>query len=456
MELKKWDAGWQEPPNPMGSEGYVLSVIDSEGRYIYTNQGWQNFNQKNEPIGLHYSDVLPGSKISEVIKTGTPKYGYYNGGGVESKGFFAAYIPIYEDGRVKKIAIFSIPGASLQMHERASQALLATRYTVSSIIGTSELCQNLRGQIKKYAPAFAPVVIEGETGTGKELIAQSLHSENGRGGPFVSVNCASIPESLFEAEFFGYVEGSFTGARRGGHAGLLESAQNGTLFLDEISHLSLHFQAKLLRALQEQQIVRVGGVEPIRINARIVCATNRSLKQMVKEGTFREDLYFRLNVLYIHAPALRERPEDIPLLARSFLQHYSGVYGVMPPRMDDSAIRFLKEYPWPGNVRELQNIIERIIVCHCDSAVTLKDQHFAEYLNEPCAEHKSTRVAPMEATVASQVTLTALRELFAAEERNLLIRTMEECDGNKSLAAKILDISRTQLYNKLKEYGIED
>lgn len=454
MELSN-QGGWLDCSDYLSPGGYVLSVVDSEGRYIYVNQGWINLKIDSQPLGRHYSNVLPNSKISEVIETGIPKYGYYSSGTPGSKGFFAAYIPIYENGVVQKIAIFSVPETNLQIQGQTARATLKTRYTMDSIIGESELCQELCRKIKKYAGAFAPVVIEGETGTGKELIAQALHSENGRGGPFVSVNCASIPESLFEAEFFGYVDGAFTGARKGGRAGLLEAAHNGTLFLDEIHHLSLTFQAKLLRALQERQITRVGGVEPIDINVRVICATNQSLEQLVREGAFRTDLYFRLNVLSIRSPALRERPEDIPLLAQNFIQQYSGIYGIFPPKLDDSALRVLMEYSWPGNIRELQNIIERAIVCHCDSTNVLLAEHFAECLCERNVSLQPIQAVVSAASISDQITITALRELFAAEERSMLVRALEEAGGNKTLAAQKLDISRTLLYNKLKEYNIK-
>ena len=295
MELNTWGSNWQRCADQNNSTRYVLSILDSSGKYIYANQSWKALNEKDKPLGSHYTEITTNSRVDEVLKTGHPQYGYYNDGGPDSKGFFAAYIPIFEDGKVQRIAIFSVPDAVIQRSEYAGGSPLKTKYSITSIIGKSKLCHDLREKITLYAPAYAPVVIEGETGTGKELIAQALHSENGRGGPFVSVNCASIPENLFESEFFGYVDGAFTGGKRGGHVGLLETANGGTLFLDEIHHLTLSFQAKLLRALQEKQIMPVGGVAPVSINARIICATNQSLKELVKSGKFREDLYFRLN-----------------------------------------------------------------------------------------------------------------------------------------------------------------
>lgn len=453
MDLYSQPRNWQEVAKQPNSGGCVLSLVDREGKYLYVNQGWKNINQDDEPLGNHYSDINPNTKVSEVIRTGRPQYGYYNDGNPESIGFFAAYIPIFENGEIQKVAVFSIPGANLQTRGHASKTNLKTRYSINSIIGQSKLCYDLRKQVEQYAPAYAPVVIEGETGTGKELIAQALHSESGREGPFVSINCASIPESLFEAEFFGYVDGAFTGARRGGHAGLLESANGGTLFLDEVHHLTLPFQAKLLRALQEKQIMRVGGVEPIHIKTRIICATNQSLKKLVGDGAFREDLYFRLNVLSIHVPPLRDRAEDIPMLARKFLQEYSTLYAIVPPRMDESAMKTLETYSWPGNIRELQNVIERAVVCHGQRESVFK----AELFDLDCEENfdKRTKRTVFSNETEDQTTLTVLREIFAAEERNLLVQALEECDGNKSLAAKKLDISRTLLYNKMKEYGIE-
>lgn len=457
MDLRTRDANWQNCVHQTNPEGCVLSLIDSEGNYLYVNQGWQNLLAGESPIGKHYSEMLPNKEIGEVLRTGRPQYGYwhYNDKDSDSKGFFAAYIPIYEDGKIQRVAIFSVPGVAILPHDQNMRATLKTRYSVDSIIGVSETIDELRRKIKRISPAHAAVVIEGETGTGKELIAQALHSESGREGPFVSVNCASIPESLFEAEFFGYVDGAFTGALRGGRAGLLETAHGGTLFLDEIHHLSLAFQAKLLRALQEKQVMRIGGVEPIAINARVVCATNQSMKKLVEEGAFREDLYFRLSVLLIHAPALRERSEDIPLLTRSFIQQYSTSYGIVPPKLDDSAQKILKEYDWPGNVRELQNVIERAIIYYGDVEDVLTADHLGIDLNNPLRKRNRNERVPLGKREPDCMTMADFRESLAPEERSLLVRMLEECGGNKSLMAKKLGISRTQLYNKLKEHKIE-
>ncbi len=273
------------------------------------------------------------------------------------------------------------------------------------------------------------VLIEGETGTGKTLIAKYIHFLSGRRDkPFVHVNCASIPENLLEAELFGYVKGAFTGAVRD-KPGKVELADKGTLFLDEIGELPLHLQAKLLHFIQEKEFERIGDIKTRRVDVRIIAATNRDLKKLVEEGKFREDLYYRLNVVNIKIPPLRERREDIPILVKSFIEKFSKIHQKNVKGVSSEAMKVLLSYDYPGNVRELENIIERAVVISSGKYITVDD------LPEELFERKRF------------------------EEENEEIRRIKEAlkiaKGNKSLAAKILGIHRTTLWRKLKFYGIE-
>ncbi|MGI6424651.1 MAG: sigma-54 interaction domain-containing protein [Tepidanaerobacteraceae bacterium] len=237
------------------------------------------------------------------------------------------------------------------------------QHTFEDIITCSSIMEKAISEARQFAQAEAAVVITGETGTGKELFAQSIHNTSQRkGGHFVAVNCAAVPENLLESELFGYEEGAFTGARRGGKKGLFELAHDGTIFLDEIGELPLKLQARLLRVLQEKAVIRVGGDRVIPINVRIIAATHRNLEASVKNGTFRQDLYYRLNVLRLSLPPLRERKDDIPLLIDRLLEKICNKTAKKPPLLSDAVLKIFCSYHWPGNVRELQNILERLVV----------------------------------------------------------------------------------------------
>jgi len=308
------------------------------------------------------------------------------------------------------------------------------------IIGSSEPMRELWGMIQQVAPTEATVLITGESGTGKELVASALHARSRRAeGPLVKVNCAALAENLLESELFGHEKGAFTGADRR-REGRFVQAQGGTLFLDEIGETSPAMQAKLLRVLQEHELQRVGGQETIRVDVRIVAATNRNLEEEVARGRFREDLYYRLNVVALDVPALRDRKGDIPLLADYFLNEYARknnrqVAGITPECMD-----VLNRYPWPGNVRELENTIERGVILMR-----------GEYLDLPGLPLSIQKWADSHAPEESRPPAT-LREA----EKALILKTLEETGGNRSEAARRLQITRKTLLNKLKSYGRQD
>ncbi len=298
------------------------------------------------------------------------------------------------------------------------------------VVGQSRVIHTLLDQVRAVADSDASVLLLGESGTGKELVARALHwSSSRRAGPFVAVNCAAVPESLLESELFGHEKGAFTGADRK-HVGLFAAAHGGTLFLDEVGDLPLAMQAKLLRAIQEKAVRPVGGAELLQLDLRLVTATNRDLVALVPEGKFREDLYYRLAVIPIRLPALRERAEDIPLLAEHFLRDAERRLGKQLAGYAADALAWMREYRWPGNVRELENVVERAAVLAAGPIVTLADVR-TEFSVEPAA--------------------SALRPTLDELERQYIRRVLDEVEGDKQAAAKILGVSVRTLQRKEKE-----
>ena len=296
--------------------------------------------------------------------------------------------------------------------------------------------------IEHIADTKATVMIYGETGTGKELAAQALHNFSSRNEkPFIKVNCAAIPEALLESELFGYEKGAFTGAviRK---PGKFELANGGSIFLDEIGDVAPAVQVKLLRVLQEREIEHLGGTKTIKIDVRIIAATNKNLEDLVKKGVFREDLYYRLNVVPINLPSLRERKEDIPMLVNSFLSKSSFISGRQQKKISEEALRKLIDYNWPGNIRELENIIERCVVITPRDSITEKDL--------PAHIIKSSEVA------SDYEEGTKLDEVLDCAERDIIIKTLKECGGNRTKASEVLGISRRSLHRKIIKYNIED
>ena len=340
-----------------------------------------------------------------------------------------------------------------QLHER-----LDAKFSFEGIIGTSDKLQAVIERVRLVAPSRATILIEGESGTGKELIAQAVHQASPRSrAPFIAVHCAALSESLLESEIFGHERGAFTGASER-RIGRFESADGGTLFLDEIGEISPSTQVKLLRFLETKSIERVGGSKPLDLDVRLVAATNRPLDQLVREGKFREDLFFRLNVVRIGMPALRERPEDIPLLLAHFIKIFSDENGVPPITLEAGALRTLQTYPWPGNIRELRNF--------CENAVVLRrGGSFTEYDLEP--KYRTTALpAPGNSSSAGSaaasssgrpastpVALPSAGSLSVEDnEKRLLREALIKARGNRTLAAKLMGVSRRTLHRKLDQW----
>jgi len=325
----------------------------------------------------------------------------------------------------------------LEAENRALRAQSDRRLTM---VGESAVMTQLREQVAMAAPTNGRVLIYGENGTGKELVARSVHAmSRRRAGPFVEVNCAAIPEELIESELFGHVKGSFTGATAD-RRGKFELADGGTLFLDEIGDMSLKTQAKVLRALQEQVVEPVGGTAGVRVDVRVLAATNKDLTTEIRGARFREDLYFRLNVIPIFVPPLRDRPGDIPLLGQHFMSELAIEYGRRPKRFDAGAATGLQSYRWPGNVRELRNVIERLMIMTPGDTITASDLSFFE-----------PALVPPDTATGTALSLHDARELF---ERDYILRALSAQHGNISRTADVLGVERSNLYRKMRAFGI--
>ena len=319
------------------------------------------------------------------------------------------------------------------------------------MIGESPVMQSLFAQLEKVAPTNGRVLISGESGTGKELIARAIHRLSPRADkPFIKVNCAAIPAELIESELFGYERGAFTGAQ-GRKKGMFELANEGTLFLDEIGDMSASAQAKVLRALQSGEISRVGGEKTIAIDVRVLAASNKDLEVEVQEGRFREDLFFRLNVVPIESPPLRARKSDVPLLAKGFLRDFCAENGVRCKPIDDEVLDALGDRPWPGNVRELRNIVERMVILSGER-ITLDDLPEEGVLSQ--GRRDSAPPSDFPPVVDESGERLTLREYRGRAEKEYILQTLEEVGWNISRAATILGVERTNLHKKMRSYGI--
>ncbi len=391
-------------------------------------------NAKGRPL----AEVCPGLKeLGEALITGKE---YINDiTSIGKTNIIYNRIPIIVHGQIAgAVATFQdiniLQEAETKIRRESHESGLYARYTFNDIDGISQEIKKAIGFAVQFAKTESTVLVTGETGTGKELFVQSIHNaSNRRKGPFVAVNCASLPQNLLESELFGYVKGAFTGARKKGKAGLFELAHKGTIFLDEVSEIPLELQGRLLRVLQEKSIMRLGDDKIIPVDVRVIAATNRNLVDYVRQGNFREDLFFRLNILSLHLPPLRDRIGDIPILTNRFLEEYKT--GNKALKLTEEALNSLIEYRWPGNIRELRNLIERISVLASKETMT---------------------------TMLIQKFIDDNEKLFGVEEENASINsnpTMEEIEdvlksvnNNKTRAAKILGVDRTTLWRWLKKH----
>ncbi len=336
---------------------------------------------------------------------------------------------------------------NLEVENRSLKRELVKEYSFQSIVGNSESMHRIYDLVKRVSQTPTNVLITGESGTGKEVVAKAIHY-NGplKDKPFVTINCGAIPESLMESEMFGHKKGSFTGAIAD-KVGLFEVADQGTLFLDEVGELPLTIQVKLLRAIQERVIRRVGGTDDSKIEVRIIAATNRELEEMVKQGTFRQDLYYRLNVINIMTPPLRDRPDDIPLLANHFLKKYNERLGKSIQGISDEAMEMMKKYDYPGNVRELENIIERTVAL--EGGATILPESLPPFVNT---------VSGRKVASANEIEVTQdgleLDKVMGQIEKELLIKAIHAAGGVKKKAAKLLNITFRSMRYRVEKYNL--
>jgi putative PEP-CTERM system response regulator len=337
----------------------------------------------------------------------------------------------------------AIESKRLESSNRELRQQLDSKYGMQNIIGQSGAMEAVFDTVRQVAPSRATVLIQGESGTGKELVAHALHQMSPRvKNPFVAVHCAALPDTLLESELFGHEKGAFTGAQER-RKGRFELADGGTLFLDEIGEIESPTQVKLLRVLEERNFERLGGMEKVEVDTRLLAATNRDLKQMVEEGTFREDLYFRLNVVQITLPPLRRRREDIPLLLHHFLENFRAENGKEIEGFTPDALEMLTAYRWPGNIRELRNLVERMVVLSRSDKLTMRDVPVE--IREDREAKGSVSVGPLKGATSME-----------QAERTMIIKALEDNKGNRTKAAEQLGISRRTLHRKLNDFDLRD
>jgi len=440
------------------SSDEAISVVDENGIGLIINPAYSRITglSEEEIIGKPANaDISEGESVHmKVLQTRRPIRGAAMKVGPNKKDVIVNVAPIIVDGKLKGSVgvihdISEIEALNREL-TKARQIIrtLEAKYTFEDIIGESEEMMIAIEQARLGAKTPATVLLRGESGTGKELFAHAIHNDSDRKyNKFIRVNCAAISESLLESELFGYEEGAFSGAKRGGKRGLFEEANNGSIFLDEIGELTANTQAKLLRVLQEKEITRVGGTKPIPINVRVIAATNVNLEKGMANSTFREDLYYRLNRMPIHIPPLRKRKEDISLLCKRLIQKINQEYGRNIVSVTDAAIKKLMEYNWPGNVRELDNILGRAIIFMKYNEFFLDEHHVPELIKKEEGLQNRSDLSVKKKT-------QSLAELVEEFERKEIRHTLQKTGGNKTLTAKLLGLSVRNLYYKLEKYGI--
>ncbi|MTH52338.1 PAS domain S-box protein [Bacillus mangrovi] len=439
------------------SSDEAITVVDEKGRGILVNPAYTRMTglAENEIIGHPATaDISEGESMHlKVLQTRRPVRGVRMKVGSSSKDVLVNVAPVIVDGKLKGSVgvihdVSEIKTLTAELN-RARQIIrtLEAKYTFQDIIGESEEMKLAIEQAKLGARTPATVLLRGESGTGKELFAHAIHNESDRKyGKFIRVNCAAIAENLLESELFGYEDGAFSGARRGGKKGFFEEANNGSIFLDEIGELSPHMQAKLLRVLQEKEIVRVGGTKPVSINVRVIAATNIKIEKAMSDGTFREDLYYRLNRYPISIPPLRQRKGDIAPLCSHLIRKINQDYGKSIDETDPEAAKVLYEHDWPGNVREFENILGRAMIFMHPSERVIKKEHLPDFVarkrQKPEADHQPASAG------------MTLSEAVEKTEQDVIKAALADFGYNRTQTAKFLGISLRSLYYKMEKYNI--
>lgn len=438
-----------------------IVVTDLDGKIIFLNEKYAELLQvdRHEAIGKDVSDIIPGTRMHIVAETGREEMGSLftlktgesvlvnrmiikkNGKkiGVAAFSSFSTADDLSTHATIQKISHLS---QELNQYKSELTKLRGAKYSLDHIIGKSPSLLKMKELINKVAQTKSTALINGETGTGKELVAHAIHQQSKRNHqPFIRVNCAAIPGELLESELFGYEEGAFTGAKKGGKIGKFELANCGTLLLDEVNQMPLYLQSKLLRVIQEKEIERVGGNKPLEIDVRLIFTSNQNLFEMVQQRKFREDLYYRINVVSIDLPPLRNRVEDIPMLVEYFIKKINKELGLSISGIDDKVISIFQGYNWPGNIREMENTLER--AANLALQGNLKLEHF-EYL-----------LLRMEKENVNNETEINLESARIRAEKETIIKVLAQTNANISAAARVLGINRSVLYEKLNKYQIK-
>ncbi|WP_408055236.1 sigma-54 interaction domain-containing protein [Sutcliffiella halmapala] len=432
-----------------------IVVVNHQGDIIYINDSYCSFLEVDYKtvIGRHVTEVIENTRMHLVVQTGKEEMADLQY--IRGNYMIANRVPIFNEEKevigAYGTVIFRDTSEWDKMNSHVKSMLgrirnylqeyeqqTGVKYTLEDIIGNSNVMKTLKEKVKHIAASEVSILIRGESGTGKELFAHSLHQLSNRSQmPFIKINCAAIPEHLLESELFGYEEGAFTGAKKGGKKGKFLLADGGTLFLDEIGDMSLPMQIKLLRVLQEGEVEPVGAIKPIQVNVRVIAATNRPLEKMMEEKRFREDLYYRIHVIPFHIPSLRERTEDIPQLVEHFIQKICMRTGRRITSVTPDALLALSRYRWPGNIRELENVIQAAV--HFSTGEKLIHEALPDYLTD---------------TFSIPLGSKPLKETLEDAEKQAIIQTLEKFHHDKLEVAKQLGISKSSLYEKIKKYHI--
>ncbi|MDT8862545.1 sigma-54-dependent Fis family transcriptional regulator [Alkalihalobacillus sp. MEB130] len=442
------------------SSADAISVVDENGIGLMTNPAYTRLTglQPEDVIGQPATaDISEGESMHlQVLETGKPVRGVSLKVGPTKKDVIVNVAPIIVDGKKRgSVGVIHDVSELKSLHgqlEKAKKRIqtLEAKYSFNEIIGTSTEMKVAIEQAKLAASTPATILLRGESGTGKELFAHAIHNESNRkNDSFIRVNCAALSEQLLESELFGYEEGAFSGAKRGGKRGLFEEAHKGSIFLDELGELSSSMQAKLLRVLQEQEIVRVGGTKPISIDVRIIAATNVNLEKAIAEQRFREDLYYRLNKFPISIPPLRERMNDLELLAIHLIQKLNKDYGRYIQAISTEAIEYLTNYQWPGNVRELENVLARTMIYMEPASRQVERYHLPALTSTSQLVEDTNKKSEL-----INEDKRDLQHLLNEYEKSVIIDTLKRFEGNRTKTAKALGISIRSLYYKMEKYHI--
>ncbi|MEH7246883.1 sigma 54-interacting transcriptional regulator [Neobacillus niacini] len=434
----------------------AIILVNKKAEITMVNRGFTDLFglQSKDVINKSTKDLFPELDIENAINSGisihnTPQI-------IAGHQSLISILPIKESGKtisaICKVTYRGLPHLhealsrvkkleqKLSDYQKEIHEMKGTKYTLFDIAGESEAIRKVKHEATLASKSMSTVLLIGESGTGKELFAQGIHASSSQSGPFIQVNCAAIPPELLESEFFGYADGAFTGAKKGGMKGKFELAQNGTIFLDEIGDMSLPLQTKILRVLQEKEFQPIGSSKTIHLNTKIIAATNQNIEQLVADGKFREDLYYRLNIMRLNIPPLRDRLEDLPDIIQAVI-HRLKRSGFYIKGVTHTALTKLMKHSWPGNVRELQNILER--------AANLKSGDYIDGDDIPTFMNGHEEIA-----VAKQSESTYKARLDSTE-KDLILAALKEAKGNKTKASQLLGISRPWLYAKIKKYQLD-